>query len=133
MNILNTKNTHAARAEMERLNRDLLANYTKEGAGLYLSAARAYRTQRAIQLERLFHFNLALSFIVLTTNTVNMIAGNESSTILWIASCASVLGVLYSGYNLKRYATRDKFVDTIAAEATVANAHELHHNRQRNT
>ena len=133
MNILNPKNTHAARAEMERLNRDLLANYTKEGAGLYLSAARAYRTQRAIQLKRLLHFYVALSFIAIITNIINTGVGGEPSTILWIASCVTVLGVLYSGYKLWRNATHDEFVDTIGAQETVVDAHELHNNRQRNT
>lgn len=133
MNILNIKNTNAARAEMELLHLDLLTNYTKEGAGLYLSAARAYRTQRARQLTRLLHFNVALSFIIITTNTIRMMVGGEPSTILWMASCASVLGVLASGYNLWRNATHDDFEDTMAAGDTVIDAHELHHNRRRNT
>lgn len=133
MNILNVKNTNAARAEMEQLNLDLLANYTKEGAGLYLSAARTYRAQRAIQLKRLLHFHVAISFIAIITNIINTGVGGKPSIILWIACCASVLGVLYSGYNLWRNATHDEFLDTIGAGETVVDAYELHHNRQRNT
>ena len=133
MNILNIKNTNAARAEMELLHLDLLTNYTKEGAGLYLSAARAYRTQRAIQLKRLLHLSIVVALIVTGVNAINTIVGGEPSTLLWIACCIGAVGILYSGYTLWRNATHDDLEDTMAAGETVIDAHELHHNRQRNT